>query len=170
MKLFRVGPIHFFVFIPVFILGVGAMSAAALDAPQTLHHSKSRYLSHFSSTHRATTGRSASYSSGYHATSIQNISIAHLFRSYRRLPGWIPVHISICWPYHGHAKHDFGGNAAQRFVSSSPSLLRALHGQFIYSRRERRGRRHCRRGSCCSPGCDRCPGRYEWHRSGDQSR
>ena len=68
MKLFRVGPIHFFVFIPVFILGVGAMSAAALDAPQTLHHSKSRYLSHFSSTHRATTGRTTSYSSSSRAT------------------------------------------------------------------------------------------------------
>jgi penicillin-binding protein 2 len=57
MKLFRVGPIHI-VFI---ILGVGATCAWALDAPQTLHHSRSRYLSHFSSTHRSTTNRSASY-------------------------------------------------------------------------------------------------------------
>ena len=59
MKLFRVGAIQFF----VFILCVGATCAAALDAPQTLHHSKSRYLSHFSSTHRATTSKSGSYSS-----------------------------------------------------------------------------------------------------------
>src|SRR3984957_14198005 len=58
MKLFRVGPIH----IVFFILGVGVAGAAALDAPQTLHHSKSKYLSHFSSTHRTTASRSASYS------------------------------------------------------------------------------------------------------------
>jgi penicillin-binding protein 2 len=64
MKLFRVGPIHFF----VFILSVCATSATALDAPQTLHHSKSRYLSHFSSTHRAAASRSASYSSSSHVT------------------------------------------------------------------------------------------------------
>jgi penicillin-binding protein 2 len=64
MKLFRVGPVHLF----VFILGVGATGAAALDAPQTLHHSRSRYLSHFSSTHRAATSRSASYPSGSRAT------------------------------------------------------------------------------------------------------
>ena len=64
MKLFRVGPIHLF----VFILAVGATSATALDAPQTLHHSRSRYLSHFSSTHRATASRSANYSSASHAT------------------------------------------------------------------------------------------------------
>src|SRR5579863_8136881 len=64
MKLFREGHIHFLVFILVF----GATSAAALDAPQTLHHSKSRYLSHFSSTHRATTSKTATYSSGSRAT------------------------------------------------------------------------------------------------------
>jgi penicillin-binding protein 2 len=64
MKLFRVGPIH----IVFFILGVGAAGAAALDAPQTLHHSKSKYLSHFSSTHRTTASRSASYSGTSRAT------------------------------------------------------------------------------------------------------
>jgi penicillin-binding protein 2 len=64
MKLFRVGPIHFF----VFILGIGATSAVALDAPQTLHHSKSRYLSHFSSTHRVAASKSASYPSSSRAT------------------------------------------------------------------------------------------------------
>jgi membrane carboxypeptidase/penicillin-binding protein len=74
MKLFRVGPIHFF----VFILGVGATGAAALDAPQTLHHSKSRYLSHFSSTHRATTSKSASYSGGSRATS-SGTSVLHTY-------------------------------------------------------------------------------------------
>src|ERR1700733_4081713 len=64
MKLFPVGPIHI-VFI---ILGVGATCAWALDAPQTLHHSRSRYLSHFSSTHRSTTSRSASYPGSSRAT------------------------------------------------------------------------------------------------------
>src|ERR1700722_4969371 len=81
MKLFRVGPIHLF----VFILAVGATSATALDAPQTLHHSRSRYLSHFSSTHRATTNRSANYPSSSHATSRTSpthSSTAH--RSYAR--------------------------------------------------------------------------------------
>jgi len=76
MKLFRVGPIHI-VFI---ILGVGAASAAALDAPQTLHHSKSRYLSHLSSSRRATTSKSAtsksaSYSSGYHASTSRTTTL-----------------------------------------------------------------------------------------------
>jgi penicillin-binding protein 2 len=64
MKLFRVGPIHFL----ALILGVSATSAVALDAPQTLHHLKSRSQSHLSSTHRASASRSASYSSSSRAT------------------------------------------------------------------------------------------------------
>jgi len=64
MKLFRVRPIYYL----VFIFCMSAAFAAALDAPQTLHHSKSRYLSHFSSTHRATASKSASHSSNSRVT------------------------------------------------------------------------------------------------------
>jgi penicillin-binding protein 2 len=83
MKLFRVGPVHFL----VLILGVGATSATALDAPQTLHHSKSRYLSHFSSTHRAAATRSASYSGASHAAAAKTPALhtysAHTTAAYR---------------------------------------------------------------------------------------
>ncbi len=49
MKQFRIGPIHI-----VFLLfGIGAISAAALDAPQTLHHSRTRTMSHLTATHHA---------------------------------------------------------------------------------------------------------------------
>jgi membrane carboxypeptidase/penicillin-binding protein len=51
MKQYRIGPIHF-VFLWI-VFGVGAASAAALDAPQTLHHPRYKTGSHLSTTHRA---------------------------------------------------------------------------------------------------------------------
>ena len=75
MKLFRIGP----VLIAFLLLGIGAISAAALDAPQTLHHSKSRTLSHGTATHHAvahTATTAASYTSATHA-SATHPSIVH---------------------------------------------------------------------------------------------
>ena len=67
MKQFRIGPIH----IVFLLLGIGAVSAAALDAPQTLHRSRSRTASHLTATHHAiartsTTGTSATHTSTLH--------------------------------------------------------------------------------------------------------
>ncbi len=67
MKQFRIGPIY----IVFLILGIGAISAAALDAPQTLHHSRSRTVSHLAATHHAiahtaTTTASATHTSTLH--------------------------------------------------------------------------------------------------------
>ncbi|MGB8028443.1 MAG: penicillin-binding transpeptidase domain-containing protein [Terracidiphilus sp.] len=74
MKRF-IGPIQ----IIFFVFGIGAISAAALDAPQTLHHSKSRTESHVTATHhpvahKATT--TASRTSTTH-TSASHTSTAH---------------------------------------------------------------------------------------------
>ncbi len=59
MKQLHIGPISFV----LIVLGVGAVSAAALDTPQTLHHSKSRTESHVAAAHRAA-GRKPTAPSG----------------------------------------------------------------------------------------------------------
>jgi penicillin-binding protein 2 len=64
MKQFRIGYIQF-VF---FILGVSAACAAALDAPQTLHHSKSRSESHVTATHHTVAHVSSTHTSTVHHT------------------------------------------------------------------------------------------------------
>jgi penicillin-binding protein 2 len=64
MKQFRIGYIQF-VF---FILGVSAACAPALDAPQTLHHSKSRSESHVTATHHTVAHVSSTHTSTVHHT------------------------------------------------------------------------------------------------------
>jgi len=63
MKMLRVGPIQF-VFL---VFGIGAACAAALDAPQPLHHSKSKSESHLSSTHHTTAHHSATQTATTHS-------------------------------------------------------------------------------------------------------
>ena len=63
MKKLRVGPIYFF----VFIFGLSAACAAALDAPQPLHHSKSKTESHVATTHHTTAHRSATQTGTTHS-------------------------------------------------------------------------------------------------------
>jgi membrane carboxypeptidase/penicillin-binding protein len=55
MKKLRVGPIYFC----TFIFGMSAACAWALDAPQPLHHSKSKTESHVTTTRQATTSRTS---------------------------------------------------------------------------------------------------------------
>src|ERR1700690_2268779 len=55
MKKLRVGPIYFC----TFIFGMSAAFAWALDAPQPLHHSKSKTESHVTTTRQATTSRTS---------------------------------------------------------------------------------------------------------------
>jgi len=55
MKTLRVGPIYFC----VFIFGMSAACAWALDAPQPLHHSKSKTESHVTTTRHTTTSRTS---------------------------------------------------------------------------------------------------------------
>ncbi len=55
MKKLRVGPVY----LCAFIFGMSAACAAALDAPQTLHRSKSKTESHLTSTRHTTTSRTS---------------------------------------------------------------------------------------------------------------
>ena len=55
MKTLRVGPIYFC----VFIFGMSAACAWALDAPQPLHHSKSKTESHVTTTRHTTTSKTS---------------------------------------------------------------------------------------------------------------
>jgi len=80
MKKLRVGPIQF-VFL---VFGIGAACAAALDAPQTLHRSKSKTESHVTTTHRISTNGSATHSGISHSTG-SRISATH--RSGARVTG-----------------------------------------------------------------------------------
>src|SRR5579863_5826325 len=67
MKQYRIGPIQFVFLFIAFVCG--ALSAAALDAPQTLHHSKSRTSStHYAAARKAASQASTSHSSGTHAS------------------------------------------------------------------------------------------------------
>jgi len=73
MKLFRIGPIH----IVILFFVAAAVGAAALDAPQTLHHSKSRTMSHVTATHHsvahrttATASRTATRTSATHTSTL----------------------------------------------------------------------------------------------------
>src|ERR1039458_1777041 len=59
MKKLRVGPIYFC----VFIFSMSAACAWALDAPQTLHRSKSKTESHVTTTRRISTSGSTTHSS-----------------------------------------------------------------------------------------------------------
>ncbi|HVN92740.1 MAG TPA: penicillin-binding transpeptidase domain-containing protein [Terracidiphilus sp.] len=78
MKQFRKGPIH----IVLVLLGIGAVSAAALDAPQTLHHTKSRTESH-ATTHHAVVHRSTSAATGTHTTASRTAHSATRSRARR---------------------------------------------------------------------------------------
>jgi len=62
MKLSRVGPI-----LVVFFFAIGAAGAAALDAPQTLHRSKTKSDSHLSSTHRTVVHHTAVRAASTHS-------------------------------------------------------------------------------------------------------
>jgi membrane carboxypeptidase/penicillin-binding protein len=77
MKQFRIGPIQI-----VFLLfGIGAMSAAALDAPQSLHHTKSRTESHVTATHHAVVHTATTTAS---RTSTTRASATHTSSLHRR--------------------------------------------------------------------------------------
>jgi penicillin-binding protein 2 len=77
MKQFRIGPIHI-----VFLLfAIGAISAAALDAPQPLHHTKSRTVSHLTATHHAVAHTATTTAS---RTSTTRASATHTSSLHRR--------------------------------------------------------------------------------------
>src|ERR1039458_7563858 len=80
MKKLRVGPIYFC----VFIFSMSAACAWALDAPQTLHRSKSKTESHVAITRHISTSGSATHS-GISHTSASRISATH--RSRARVTG-----------------------------------------------------------------------------------
>jgi penicillin-binding protein 2 len=73
MKQFRAGHI-----LSIFLIfGSGAAWAAALDAPQTLHHSKSRTESHVTATHH--TVASASTTSAAHLSTRRTSTVRHMY-------------------------------------------------------------------------------------------
>src|ERR1035441_10419872 len=72
MKKLRVGPIYFC----VFIFSMSAACAWALDAPQTLHRSKSKTESHVTTTRHISTSGSAIHSGISHSTA-SRISATH---------------------------------------------------------------------------------------------
>jgi len=69
MKLSRVGPI-----LVVIFLGIGAAGAAALDAPQALHRSKTKSDSHVSSTHRTVAHHRTARAASTHSYTGQSAS------------------------------------------------------------------------------------------------
>jgi membrane carboxypeptidase/penicillin-binding protein len=115
MKKFRIGPIHI-----VFLLfGIGAVSAAALDAPQSLHHSRSRTASHLTTTHHAivrttTTGTSATHTTTLHRryTGRSRAHVAARTTSASRLTATTGAHVRTA-SY--HRRHHY----YERFTANS---------------------------------------------------
>ncbi len=81
MKQFRIGPIH----IVFLFFVVAAISAAALDAPQTLHHAKSRTVSHVTAAHHAVAHRTTTTASRTSATHTSTLHRRHTSRSGARV-------------------------------------------------------------------------------------
>ena len=80
MKQFRIGPIH----IVLLLFAIGATSAAALDAPQPLHHTRSRTVSHLTATHHAvvhTATTTASHTSTAHASGTHTSTLHRRYAS-----------------------------------------------------------------------------------------
>jgi penicillin-binding protein 2 len=87
MKQFRIGPLYI-----VFLLfGIGAISAAALDAPQTLHHTKSRTESHVTATHHTVARRAMTTASRASATRTSTIRRRYAGRSGTRFAARTPA-------------------------------------------------------------------------------
>ena len=115
MKKLRVGPIYFF----VLIFSLSTACAWALDAPQTLHRSKSRTESHIATTRHTSTSGSATHSGVSHSstsrTSATHRSATHVAgRTTRssRLNAAAVAHVrSVSY----HRRHHF----YERFTASS---------------------------------------------------